>query len=265
MDEKPTFVKRHALVIFFAMAYLLSWMWVPVAAFLDGPFLFPIGPLVAALIMVTATGTWRELLGRVFRWRVPIVWYAAAILVPAAISLAALSTTMVFSTPNLAALGPWVGLLLMFPSAILDAPFFEEPGWRGFGLPRFPANRSRFANTAILGLLLVGWHAPLTLFEPAAAPAYLLGTFASAFVTNWVYYNSSESALLAMLYHSVANTFGIFLAPALSGTASLQNAWLLTGVTLLVAVVILVATNGTMLSRSTRRMATKVAPPPLTS
>jgi hypothetical protein len=95
MDDEPTFVKRQALVIFFAMAYLLSWMWVPVAAFLDGPLLFPIGPLVAALSMVTATGTWRELLGRVFRWRVPIVWYAAAILVPAAMSLAALSTTVV--------------------------------------------------------------------------------------------------------------------------------------------------------------------------
>jgi hypothetical protein len=254
MDSNPSFVKRHAVVLFFVLAYLFSWVWVPVAALLDGPFLFPIGPLVAALIMVTATGSWRDFLSRVFRWRMPVASYAAAILVPIAMSLAAIGVNVLLGAPmpTTAVVGPWIGLLLLFPDAILDAPFFEEPGWRGFALPRFPAGRTRLANTAILGLLLVGWHAPLVLFEPATAPAYLVGTFASAFVTNWVYYNARESALLALLYHSVANTFGRFFGPAFTGADAIRQAWLLSGANVVVALVILAATNGTFSSRGTR-------------
>jgi membrane protease YdiL (CAAX protease family) len=251
MDSNPSFFKRHAVVIFFVLAYLLSWMWVPIAALLGGPFLFPLGPLVAALIMVTVTGSWRDFLSRVLRWRVPIRWYAVAILVPITMSLAAVSINVTLGAPmpTTAVVGPLTGLPLIFLNAIPDAPLFEEPGWRGFALPRFPANRSRLANTALLGLLLVGWHAPLILFEPALAPAYLIGTFASAFVTNWVYYNTHESALLALLYHSVANTFGIFFGPAFSGADMVRQAWLLTAANIVVALLILAATNVTFFSR----------------
>jgi membrane protease YdiL (CAAX protease family) len=257
MDRDTSFVKRHALVIFFVLAYLFSWVWVPIAALLSGPFLFPIGPLVAAIIMVTVTGSWRDFLSRVFRWRVPIRWYAAAILVPAAMSLAAVSANVLLGAPmpTTAVVGSWAGLLLLFPSALVDAPVFEEPGWRGFALPRFPARRTRLVNTAILGLLLVGWHAPLILFEPALAPAYLLGTFASAFVTNWVYYNARASALLALLYHSVANTFGLFFASAFTGANEIRQAWLLTAANIVMAVVILAATNATFFSRSMQPVA----------
>lgn len=251
MDSSTSFFKRHAVVIFFVLAYLLSWMWVPIAALLNGPFLFPIGPLAAALIMVTVTGSWRDFLSRVFRWRVPIQWYAAAIVVPIVMSLAAVAVNVQLGAPvpTAAVVGPLTGLPLIFLSAIPDAPLFEEPGWRGFAFPRFPTGRSRLANTAILGLLLVGWHAPLILFEPALAPAYLTGTFASAFVTNWVYYNARESALLALLYHSVANTFGIFFGPAFSGAAMVRQAWLLAAANIVVALIIVAATSGAFVSR----------------
>ena len=89
----------------------------------------------------------------------------------------------------------------MFPMAMIDAPLQENSGWHGYAMPRFPANRSRLVNTLILGVLLAGWHFPLTLAEPSIMVPYLLTTLASAFVTNWVYYNARESALLAILYH----------------------------------------------------------------
>ena len=47
MDTNPSFVKRNSLVIFFILAYGLSW-----GSFfiLGGPGLFPIGVLIAAFI-----------------------------------------------------------------------------------------------------------------------------------------------------------------------------------------------------------------------
>ena len=69
--------------------------------------------------------------------------------------------------PTLAQLGPWYGIFLMFPMAMIDAPLQENSGWHGYAMPRFPANRSRLANTLIIGVLLAGWHFPLTLAEPS--------------------------------------------------------------------------------------------------
>ena len=53
MDTNPSFVKRNSLLIFFIIAYGLSW-----GSFflLDGPFFFPIGALVAAFIVAGFTG-----------------------------------------------------------------------------------------------------------------------------------------------------------------------------------------------------------------
>ncbi len=107
------------------------------------PFLFPFGPLLAALIVAGLTGGMRDLLSRCLRWRVGLQWYAAALLVGPAIGLAAVYLNVLLGAPapTAALLGPWYGLFLLFPGAVLDAPVGEEPGWRGFGLPRFSANR----------------------------------------------------------------------------------------------------------------------------
>jgi membrane protease YdiL (CAAX protease family) len=231
--------KHHQLVSFFVLAYALSWGNIVLAMTLPNfPFLFPLGPLLAALIVASITGGLNDLLSRCLRWRVGLKWYAAALLIGPAIGLAAVYLNVVLGAPlpTAALLGPWYGLFLLFPDALLDAPVGEEPGWRGFALPRFSANRSPLANSLILGVLVAGWHAPLVVFEPAFAAPYLIGALASAVVTNWVYYNTRGSALMAMLYHSAANTVGIFFRPTFSGPDLARYFWLLAAFTWVAAV-----------------------------
>jgi hypothetical protein len=70
---------------------------------------------------------------------------------------------------------------------------------------------------------------------------YLITTVASAVVTNWVYYNARESALMAILYHTAANTMGLYLVPAFSGPDLVRFFWLLAAVNWVVAAVLVLA------------------------
>ena len=250
MNTISSFIKRNPLVTFFALAIGISWGSYYI---LSGPFLFPLGSILAALIVASVTtgkNGLKDLLSRCLRWNVGLKWYATALFVPAAIGLATVSLNVLFGAPmpTAAQLGPWYSLFLMFPVAIIDAPLWEETGWRGYALPRFSADRSPLVNTLILGVLLALWHLPIALSGGPLAIPYLLATLASAVVTNWVYYNARESALLTILYHSAGNALGIYFAPAFSGPDQARYFWLLAAVNI-VAAALVVLLNGTTLQR----------------
>jgi membrane protease YdiL (CAAX protease family) len=241
-------VKRHSLVTFFVLAYGLSWgNYILFVTWPNFPFLFPFGPFVAALTVASVTRRregLEDLLSRSLRWRVGPKWYTAALLVPIAIALATISFNIFLgaTTPTAAHLGPWYSLFLLFPVAMIDAPLWEETGWRGYAMPRFPADRSPLANTLILGVLFAAWHLPLALANRALAAPYLIAGIASAVVTNWVYYNAHESALLAILYHTAANTLGgFYFFPMFSGSDSVRLWWLYAAVYGVAAVAVVLA------------------------
>jgi membrane protease YdiL (CAAX protease family) len=246
-------MKRHPLLTFFILAYVFSWGSYYI---LSGPLLFPFGSVLAAVIVASVAqgrSGLKDLLHRCLRWRVGLRWYVAALLVPVAIALAAvwLNRLLGAAVSVTAQLGPWYNFFILFPLALIDAPLWEESGWRGYALPRFPAARSPLANSLILGLLLAGWHLPIALSEPSLSAPYLIAAIASAVVTNWIYYNTGGSALLAILYHTAANTMGgagLNLFQMFSGPDFVRVWWLLAVINWAV-VVILVLVVGSSLRR----------------
>src|SRR5438876_868752 len=88
-----SFLKRHSLVAFFVLAFGISWgNYLLSRAWPNFPFIFPYGPLLAAVIVASVTRGMdglKDLLHRCLRWRVKLKWYLAALLVPAAIALTA--------------------------------------------------------------------------------------------------------------------------------------------------------------------------------
>jgi hypothetical protein len=244
-------VRRHPLVTFFGLAYAISYGFYALSALVPGfPFLFPFGSIIAAVITASIGGGLQglvDLLQRCLRWRVGLRWYAAALLVPIAMGLAVAALNTVFGAPlpGLAQFGPWYSIVLLIPLAMIDAPLQENSGWHGYAMPRFSSERSPLMNTLLLGLLLAGWHAPLTLAEPSIMLPYLVTTILSAFVTNWVYYNARQSALLAILYHSAANAVGSAYAHALAGPDLTRYFWLLAAVNAVVAVAVVLLDRNT--------------------
>jgi membrane protease YdiL (CAAX protease family) len=251
---------RHPLVSFFVMAYAFSWLvWTPWVLGEDGAGLLPIklsdatsgllnaaailaGPTLAAFIMTGTTegrAGVRRLLGRYVLWRVGIQWYLFALI---GIPLIMLLGTVVVSgdLPNLGALGGPSYVLSYLAFFVLvfifGGPLLEEPGWRGFALPRLERLHGPLVGTLILGVLWALWHLPEFLVPSWAASSggggilgitqFVVITITFAIVITWVFNNTQASLLLVMLVHASIDTFGsalgeIFPAPAASSTLPL--------------------------------------------
>jgi membrane protease YdiL (CAAX protease family) len=245
---------QDRLVAFFGLAIGFSWLNAALAAAWPGiPFVFPYGPLLAALVVAAATegrSGLKDLADRCLRWRLSARWYAAAILTPVALAVAARGLNLLLGAPapDLGRLGPWYRPLLLVPEVLLDAPLGEETGWRGFALPLLPAGGTALASSLVLGALIALWHLPIALQAPALPP-YLLGTVASAILANWVYYNARESALLVIIYHTVQNTVGGWLLFAQFGGADLVRLWWLWCGLYWLAAIVVVLIYGPTLTR----------------
>src|ERR671920_1943335 len=149
-------------------------------------------------------------------------WYAVALLLPAVLALAATGLNVVLGAqaPSAADLGGWTGLLPGFAIALLIPGLggaWEEPGWRGFALPRLQSGRSALFASLILGVLIAGWHLPLMVVGQVHYSDILL-IMGAVVVFNWVFNNANGSVLIIMLMHATNNAIsGTFIFPMFSG------------------------------------------------
>ena len=258
MARLSALVKRHRLTVFFILAYALSWWaWIPYAL---GAFPNPVasfGPFLAALVVLALTEGKAGLLGlfrRMIRWRVAPGWYAVALLLPAVLTAVATMLNIMLGAraPSPAQLGAWPGILSTFAIVLLVPGVggaWEEPGWRGYAVPRLQHGRSALVASLILGVLIAGWHLPLIVVGQVYYPDIVL-ILAAVIVFNWVFNNAKGSVLIIMLMHAANNAVsGSFFAPMFSGADSVREAWLLALVWWVVAVLVIVISGPTNFSR----------------
>jgi membrane protease YdiL (CAAX protease family) len=197
-------MRRHRVACFFVLAYFLAWGAIPWNSF------FTPGALIAAVVVVLLTEGPRGLLvvgSRLIRWRVSWVWYALAIGVPLFVHFASISINVAAgaSAPSLSSLTPWYGLPLAIALHIVSpfgGPLMEEPSFRGFAQPELQKGRSRLAATAIMAVLVAGWHLPL-FFMPVfeAPPIGFVTTLALTFWYAWLLNHASVSSLITLIAH----------------------------------------------------------------
>jgi hypothetical protein len=209
MKPLIVFLKRYAILLFFLLAYLLSWWSVLVPQAHGG--ILPQGPAAAALILIALTegraglSIWWK---RITNWRVNWIWFLAAPAILIAFQLAAGSLNLLIG----ATLHP-IQLSKLLPSVIMLVFLggqWEELGWTAYALPKL---QERFADrpllaSAILGTLRAIWHLPL-MFS-GAIPWYdvLFLSFAFQFMISWLYHRTNGSALIVILFHFTSNLLG---------------------------------------------------------
>jgi membrane protease YdiL (CAAX protease family) len=230
---------RHPLLSYSLIAYAGTWLvWLPLLLSKGGlglmSFSSPIGvlvtggigsfsgPALAAFIMTGVTEG-REGIHRLLRsmvlWRVELRWYPFILLgIPLALTLGAIVVP-----GNLASFEPMDPLsvlasyllLYIYPALIIGGPLGEEPGWRGFALPRLQRKYGPMVGSLILAPLWAFWHVPiwLTLWRAAGMLniynllMYLLFITFWTIVMTWVFNNTHGSVLIAILLHTSVDAF----------------------------------------------------------
>jgi membrane protease YdiL (CAAX protease family) len=264
-------VRRHPLITFFVLAYALAWwIWILYAfgvTFL-GP-IFALGPFLAAIIvtaMTRGTAGLKALLSRMVRWRVGLGWYAAALLLPVAVYVVAVSLNILLgaSASTAEQFGSWYLIFPLFAYSLLfplSGAFGEELGWRGYALPRVQARLWALSAALIIGVIQTAWHLPLFMSDRSTSPVPLIvGYMGLGILATWVFNNTRGSVLMTMLLHASFNTNAGFFGEMFTGADLVRMSWLLAAGWCVAALVVVVVAGPKHLSRKHHRQETSEEP-----
>jgi len=195
-------VQRRPVIAFVVLAYTLSWLtWLPALLGFGGRVAVVVGglgPLVAAVVVTRYLGgSVRAWMRPIARWRVPVRYYIYALGLPPLLygvidillALLGYDVDLSLLAERAPAYLATLGLVAVLGGGL------EEPGWRGFALPRLERRYTPVVATLILGLAWGLWHVPLY------GPLGFVVPLVLAFFYTWLY-NRTGSVLLCILLHA---------------------------------------------------------------
>jgi len=260
--------KRHPVLIYYVIA--AAWFWASLvldrvkALHFWAPLVGALAPAISAIFVTAITegeAAVRQLGRKLWQWRVSWRWYVAALGIPLAEALLAVTlaqlggvfqvrrTDIVMLRASIPAL--WVAFL--FAGA-------EELGWRGFALPELLRHNGAIKATLIVGGMHALWHWPLILLpkmwlSDIPVLPWTISVLADAFIFTWIIQGTGGSVMLAALFHGMSNIAMVFYA----GIQPNWMPWVKCGVTVAGTVCLLLAT-GPMLRWQTHKRAQSASP-----
>ena len=237
------FLAHYPMVLFFLLAFLLTWgyfwlIWAPLGLPTSLIALGGFGPSIAAFFVLAITsgkpGVLR-LLRSMVQWRAGVQWYLLILLGIPILNLLAFLVVPGSFADFVAPSSRFVRVYLsemVLSLTIGVAPLWEEVGWRGFALPRMQQLHGPVIGTIILGLLWGVWHLPF-FFGPLAQTGpdatflrasialveFSIGLTGLSVVMTWVLNNCRGSTLLAILFHAAFDSSGLALMTVFPSTS----------------------------------------------
>jgi uncharacterized protein len=238
------FLKRHPVEAYYALVFVISFGSIlivlgpggflgtgqtsGVQLYVGGP-LSLLGPSIAGVLMTSliyGKAGLRNLLSRLFKWRVRGGWYAVALLTAPLLTMVLIFTLSL--TPAIATASDKASLIvsgLVFGCVV---PFFEELGWTGFAIPEIRKRHSVLATGLIMGLLWGVWHFPVFSASAGSSGPVQPTIYLAVMLFSWLIpyrvlivwvYDHTHSLLVAILMHLplIFDQFVLF-PQVLSGT-----------------------------------------------
>jgi membrane protease YdiL (CAAX protease family) len=189
-----------------------------IVLFIAGTLLGPTGGAFVVTGAIAGREGVRQLLRRYIQWRVGVQWYLLALFGPFVLYL--IAAALAGGTQPLATFfANWSIFFSAYPAALVSMIVFpalvEEPGWRGFALPRLQFAYGPLRGTLLLGLLHGLWHLPVYFlvsgpaamgpFDPARVATNTLSIMALTTIWTWVVNRANGSILIAILLHAASN------------------------------------------------------------
>lgn len=226
-------IRAHPLASFFLLTLVLSWWPWPLYAAGHSPLpVASFGPFLAALLVLGLTegrSGIRGLVRSMLHWRVPVRWWLAFVAVPVVITLTALALNLLLGAqpPSATQLSAWTGVPLTFVAVLLIPPLggaWEEPGWRGYALPRLMYRYGWKGASLILGAAGAAWHLPLILADQVSWWDLLLVVAYNVVIAR-LFWASGRSVLLVMVLHATNNAVsGGFVSQLFTGADASHQA-----------------------------------------
>ncbi|MAT40925.1 MAG: hypothetical protein CL609_01190 [Anaerolineaceae bacterium] len=268
MRNIKVFIQKHAVMVFFILTIIFTWGGMAIAAYpsgfplseeqleVSGAFVYIamlVGPTGASLLLIGLlegrTG-FRELLSRLFRWRVHPRWYLIALLTAPLFSTLLLFLLSLISPPFYPTLffrSDKLSIMISAVAAGFAVGLFEELGWSGFAVHKLKQKKGILSTGLLVGLVWGVWHFPpfwkLDTFSATLPFLLLVGQLFSwlppyRVLMVWVY-DRTESLLISVLMHASLMFSLTAIVPAdLSGESLL--AWILAWAFVLWALVFVV-------------------------
>ena len=214
MTTPVQLVRRHPISAFAVLACLFGWMPYIVTALGIGsnPENFPLGPVIAALLVTSCQG--REALfawGRSLRrWAASPWLYALAFGAPALLQVAIVLVNHQLGAPLPTAgqLGDWPEVPVTFLAMLVFVGLGEEAGWTAFAAPVLMRRFGLLGAFGVLAPLRSFWHLPLMLTGDMPLVVGILGNAGFQLVVLLLLRHRRGSWTLAAVWHSVLNAFG---------------------------------------------------------
>jgi membrane protease YdiL (CAAX protease family) len=187
-------------------------------------FTLGMGPLISAVLVTSITegkDGLKKLWQQCTKWKVNVKWYLAALGLPVLLSVASAGIgwlasggelTYTFKLP----VGKFIPFFLYM---LIFTGITEEPGWRGFALPRLQSRYNAEKASWILGILWGVWHFPFIIYYTYNAGivpllfsflGLTLGIVGWTIVNTWLY-NNTSSVLIMILLHGWGNAVQSYL------------------------------------------------------
>ena len=260
MKTPALLIKQQALALFCGLTIALTFAATLLP--LPGEAIAAVMVFIPALLAISLTAVSegregvRALLGKLAHWRISLKWVvialALALVIRLTMSFIALGLGMI-STIQLRPGGMAQYLILAVIFYVFAVP--EELGWRGYALPKLLERYTPLAAGLVVGVLWGSLHLALLIpgmmNEGAPPLPTVLALVGASVLFTWLYVNSGGSIVLTTLFHA-AQSFFVIVNEGLTMT---QQAWLMAGVYLPVALIVVLATG----SRLTRRPVARIS------